>query len=68
MEGNTFYCNNCSYRWTNRRNVEPKTCPGCSSTLILDETEKNKSILEKEDIDFIESEKEKRMDLLPKED
>ncbi len=67
-KGNKFYCKSCSYRWTNRREVEPTICPGCSSTLIEDETKRNKRILEDEDIGFVESEKEKKVDLLPKED
>ena len=59
MKGDKFSCKNCNYKWVNKREVDPNVCPGCNSSLIANESEENKKILEEEDIDVIDGEDDK---------
>ena len=70
MEGDKFSCKNCSYKWSNKRLVDPNTCPGCNSSMISNETEESKDLLKREDIDIVEPENPDDRDLnnLPEEE
>jgi len=58
MKGDKFSCRNCNYKWTNKKDVDPKICPGCSGHSVINETEERKRFLEDEDIDVIDWEDE----------